>query len=175
MGYTLWAFVAKSGTFNEFKSQSPYITVAELNQGFSLMLNDPYLQALPQFSDTGSVSGFEQMLLTPSLITFAQTLSEKQPIAYIEADYFGGLGRQNAVLWEHQQIKLLPANNGVLGVVPYHSGPICAVLRAMGVKNVPPTDEFASLGLLRHRHNEGWFAAATGFDIEKYYSDGNWG
>ena len=74
-------------------------------------------------------------------------LSVDGRLAYVEAEFFGGLGTQAAVVW----------TNGIISGVPM-LGPnaIDQALRSIGVIATKGVDEFDTLGLGRHRDIEGW-------------------
>jgi hypothetical protein len=79
-------------------------------------------------------------------------------VAYVEAEYFGGVGDQQAVLWREGRRTALN---------PEATGPINEALRELGVRRlVPdgggePLDEFDSVGLGRHRATEEWLPAQS--------------
>jgi len=169
MGYEIRAFVAKKGTFEKFKALSPYVTVAELNQGFDLMLTDWCLSEALEIPDHSEVEGYVGLMLNRSTIEIAAKLSRTVPIAYIEADYHGGHGYQSAVVLKDGKVILKPDNNGVFNRSSSigSTSPINAALRALGVI-VERTDEFETIGLSDHRSMEDWFVANTDFDEDDY-------
>jgi hypothetical protein len=109
---------------------------------------------------------------------FGATLSSwsaASPIAYVEAELFGGAGTQRAVVWDAGSVALGPIEHdtGLAPSFPALGSPISQALRRLGVI-VPVTpsraptdrrqdhhphrlmDEFAVAGLQRHRHTEDW-------------------
>ena len=68
-------------------------------------------------------------------------------VAYVEAEFFGGLGGQASVLWDRGSIA---------------KGPIVAkdainqALRILGVNKGGAHDEFDALGLDKHRDTDDW-------------------
>jgi hypothetical protein len=79
------------------------------------------------------------------------------PVAYAEAEYFGGVGEQRAVLWQDGRARLFESE------LP---GAINTALKALDAERVPAStgraqDEFDSVGLGRYRSTEDW-AASTG-------------
>jgi hypothetical protein len=78
------------------------------------------------------------------------------PVAYVEADYFGGIGGQQAVVWSGGRLVLGPLR--LSDDAPYAPGgtPISRALRALGVTRGAAEDEFAAAGLTRHRRTEDW-------------------
>ncbi len=180
MGYDINAFVAEKGVFTEFRQLSPYITVAPLNQGFELILDDEYLENSLELEASSIPEEHKDLSLSQSMLDWISLLSRRVPIAYINAYFFGGNGSQSAALWRHGAMILKPAMNGVMIGEAYEytnvsERPINSVLRELGVKAIPPEDEFAALGLQKHRHNDDWFEAHTGFSKREYepYVQGN--
>jgi hypothetical protein len=66
--------------------------------------------------------------------------------AYIETEYFGGVGAQAAAVWEAGRLIYGPKKGEI--------GPINDALQLLGVVPTPADDEFAVAGLGRHRSNE---------------------
>lgn len=64
--------------------------------------------------------------------------------AYIETDYFGGVGSQAATVF----------SDGSFAIPEETTFPINAALRALGVRAAPGVDEFDTLGLSRFRDLE---------------------
>ncbi|GAA2807179.1 hypothetical protein [Crossiella cryophila] len=78
------------------------------------------------------------------------------PVAFVEAEIFGGAGTQTAQVWDGGQVVLGPVHlaekeeSGPLG------SPISQALRHLGVVKGEHHDEFAAVGLGRHRSTEQW-------------------
>ena len=64
-------------------------------------------------------------------------------LAYVETDYFGGIGTQGGVLYENGRIRIAPHSG---------DGTINLLLRELGVKCLANKDEFDSLNLGNYRH-----------------------
>jgi hypothetical protein len=86
--------------------------------------------------------------LTPDAERLAARASRQAPILYAEAEFFGGVGEQHAVLWQGGEGTVLDAE----------PGPINAALRVLGVRRTGDRDEFDSVGLGRHRSTQDWVA-----------------
>jgi hypothetical protein len=71
-------------------------------------------------------------------------------VAYIETEYFGGIGEQAAAVWEDGRL-IMPAT-----LAP--SGPINEALKLLGVQRTATQDEFDVAGLGRHRRTTDWLA-----------------
>jgi hypothetical protein len=173
VGYDLSAFVAREGTFVQYRSLSEYVTVAPLNQGFELILYDDYLERGLKLENTQISEDHRDLWISQPILTWVSRLSYQTPIAFIRADFFGGNGMQSAALWQNGNLVFKPPTNGVMmgafyGHLKSPEAPINSVLRRLGVKTAPSQDEFEAIGLERHRHNEDWFAAYTEFTSRDY-------
>ena len=91
--------------------------------------------------------------LTGGVWRVAADLSENGSVAYIETEYFGGLGDQAAIAWREGRV-VLSANRADIG-------PINAALRVLGAAAQGQLDEFESVGLGRYRSNESWLEAES--------------
>jgi hypothetical protein len=96
--------------------------------------------------------------LPDGLTDLLRRSSATGPIAYVEADYFGGVGQQASILWERGELVLGPLLDPPGPPPLLEAGPISHVLRRMGVQRSPELDEFATVGLGRHRDTEAWLA-----------------
>lgn len=82
------------------------------------------------------------------------------PLAYVEAEYFGGVGEQRAAVWEGGTLPkdVLHVRQGE--PFPTQGSPISQVLRRLGAVKGSYVDEFEAVGLRRHRCTEDWAIAA---------------
>ena len=108
-----------------------------------LPLDDDELDRL--FSEPGPYDG-HFTYLSEALLSLILEHSRRQPLAYIETEYFGGLGDQSAVLARDGTIAFGPAEG---------PGTINHALQLMGVTaSVPGLDEFDTIGLGWVRNND---------------------
>jgi len=164
-----------------YQALSSCITIVPLAQGFEMLLSDKFLkevistqtelaQAQPRLAALKQAhvelaqerdhieEGFPRWL-TEALVSFGLSLASQQPIVYVEAEFFGGVGEQYGVLWQGGQIALLPSTNGLnshLYSNEENDGPINSVLRGLGVQ-AEKYDEFYALSLGLERSVNGWF------------------
>ncbi|MFJ9374916.1 hypothetical protein [Streptomyces sp. NPDC101455] len=131
----------------------PGARVAALTQGLSLMpMTDEVFDAV---TDSGSAKPLGFRLLPGG---FEKTLAEWSaagPVAHVEAEYFGGAGRQRAALWADRALAAGPSDEPAKPRFFRTLSPISHVLRR------PGEDEFAAVGLDRHRNNDGWISASS--------------
>ena len=110
-----------------------------------------------------SSDGDPMLLLTADVEAVATEVSRRGRIAYIEAEFFGGLGVQASVVWDGGAVVHGPLLREYPGENPSQPGvdPINTALEALGVA---PTgaDAFDTVGLGRHRTTEEWREHASG-------------
>ena len=87
--------------------------------------------------------------------------SRPGPVAYLEADYFGGTGGQRAAVWAAGRLTFGPLHIGINEPFPAEGSPISQALRCLGAQRSERGDEFDAVGLLRHRHTEDWTEEAS--------------
>src|SRR5262245_14863569 len=159
MGYTLEAFVGRRALSDAAHSLEPVVVTVPLPQGFVLVpLTDELHDSFP-LSTTTPYREFYK--LSPALAEWAQTLSRREAIAYLEAEVFGGTGAHAAIVWDAGEVALGPLHTEVawndkeLISPPIRENAFNRALRHLGVILGDAGDEFDALGLGSHRHTEG--------------------
>ncbi|MFF8646523.1 hypothetical protein [Streptomyces sp. NPDC015345] len=94
--------------------------------------------------------------------------SETGPVAYIEADYFGGVGTQTAQVWDGGKIALGPLHLAEGEPSPTTGTPISQALRRLGATKGNHVDEFAAVGLGRHRDTDDWLSPRNRSSSDKH-------
>ncbi len=115
--------------------------------------------------DAGNVEGFYE--LTRGIAHWARELSRGWIVLYVHCEFFGGDGIHAAVAWQQESIIFGPRftrTRGELAEPPYQAADppdmaINAGLRALGIQAAGGRDEFATIGLDKHRWTNDW---ATG-------------
>jgi hypothetical protein len=82
--------------------------------------------------------------------------SANGPVAYVEAEFFGGTGEQHAQVWDNGAVVLGPLHLGENEPIPPAGTPISQALRRLGVTKGNHYDEFDAVGLGRHRDTKDW-------------------
>jgi hypothetical protein len=132
---------------------------AELSQGYGLVL---ITQAVLDRLGGGVRSTFGNTFwyLSSGVEALARRVSHAGPIAYLEAEMFGGTGTQATVVWLNGEVWLGPATTQFGWPPPDRaSSPNWAfnqALRQLGVTRGAAFDEFEAAGLGRHRHTGDW-------------------
>jgi len=155
MSYQLQAIVAASDLLRRVTGDDPDMHVVEVAQGMALMPMTGVLHDRLTVPGHGDELGF----ILP--IGFENTLagwSADGPIAYVEADFFGGIGSQSAAVWHHRVLALGPLHHPTGEQHTGEPSPISQALRHLGVTRGRQADEFAAAGLDRHRDHDGWLA-----------------
>lgn len=149
MGYSLEALICKdtlsSIITNEFKSAKRICLVGDL---FLIPYNTDLYEEVNCNKLSVVVDKFE--FLNDTLFNYLLSESFIEPIAYIEADYFGGTGGQSAILLDKGEIviDIRFSDSGY--------GAVNLVLKEFGVTKGINADEWDTVGLLRHRSTEEW-------------------
>lgn len=112
--------------------------------------------------DAGKVEGFYE--LTTGIARWAQELSRERRVLYAHCEFFGGDGIHAAIAWHQELIIFGPRftrTHGELADPPYQAADppdmaINAGLRALGVQATARHDEFAAIGLNKHRWTNDW-------------------
>ncbi|MER7689641.1 hypothetical protein [Streptomyces sp. NPDC097610] len=156
MGYDLQAVIAGGEVLRAASRDLPAARLASLGQGLSLMpMTDALFDSVADGSGTGALGfwrlpgGFEKTLAD---------WSTARPVAYVEAEYFGGVGEQQAAVWDGGTVALGPLHMQEGQLFPPAGSPISQALRRLGAVASAGEDEFSAVGLDRHRHSEAWIA-----------------
>ena len=150
MGHTVQAFIAKTEMLQTAARGLGSARVVPLGQGLALL---PVTDGLSEEVGAGDGPTFEEFYyLSPGLAALGAEWSRGGAVAYFETDYWGGEGKQAAVLWEGGEVVYGPARATL--------GPINDVLRQLGVEPRDNLDRFDAVGLRRYRDNDDWIEKA---------------
>jgi hypothetical protein len=87
--------------------------------------------------------------------------SANGPVAYVEAEYFGGVGEQSVEVWDSGKVVLGPLSLAEKAPIPAADTPISQALRRLGVTKGDYHDEFDAVGLGRHRDTDDWLPSSS--------------
>ncbi|QFZ19662.1 hypothetical protein [Saccharothrix syringae] len=155
--YCLEAVVAGEAVLRELAGSVRQARIVALDGHVSLLpMTDAFSDAVtvagaPRLDGFRKIpAGFEAVLAACSAVG---------PVAYVEAEFFGGVGVQSAQVWERGEVVL-----GPLHVEdephPAEGNPISRALRRLGVARGGHFDEFDAVGLGRHRRTGDWLPLA---------------
>ncbi|MEU4352693.1 hypothetical protein [Streptomyces sp. NPDC023838] len=154
--YELQAVIADGETLSGMARDLPAARMAPIGEGLSLM---PMTDALfDSVADSSGVHALGFWRLPGGFERVLADWSRSRPVAYVEAEYFGGVGEQRAAVWDGGTIVLGPIE--VAEGQPFSSAgsPISQALGRLGVEADAGQDEFSAVGLGRHRRSEAWIA-----------------
>jgi len=151
MAYTLHALIARCELLANPPSWSPGSAVIALPQGFCML---PLSGAVcDRFGPADQPWLFEPYSifthLPEDLVPDLLELSRGGRLAYVEAEYFGGVGEQRGMGWDRGAVVREPEES---------SGAINSALSWLGVERAAGSDWFDTLGLGRHRSVDDWLA-----------------
>ncbi|GGT02195.1 hypothetical protein [Streptomyces chromofuscus] len=156
MAYTLQAVIADGEALRAVARDLPAARLASIGQDLSLMpMTDVLFDSVADGSGVGALGfrrfpgGFERDLAA---------WSAGGPVAYVEAEYFGGAGEQRAAVWDGGTVVLGPLHVEEGQPFPPAGSPISQALRRLGAVAAAGQDEFSAVGLGRHRHGAAWIA-----------------
>ncbi|WP_182900116.1 hypothetical protein [Microbispora sp. H10830] len=154
MSYDVQAVIASTQLLRTVTAALTHTRLGSLRQGFSLLpITDELFDSVVDYT-ADRVQEFRRL---PN--GFDRTIaswSQAGPVAYVEAEYFGGTGEQRAAVWHDERLVLGPLKVGEKEPFPVEGSPISQALRYLGARNDGLFDEFSSVGLGEHRSNEGW-------------------
>ena len=119
---------------------------------FVLPVSDDVFDRVVELKGPGNLVAVEFWGLTNHLAQLAREASAHGLIAYIETDYFGGMGTQGTAVWKDETAFQEPATAS--------KGTINLALRAIGLGAGFGLDEFDTLGLGDVRHMSDFEAMA---------------
>jgi hypothetical protein len=157
VSYELQAVIAGDAVLRVASREVPGSQVVPLHQGLSLMpMTHEVFDAVTD-GVGGEDLGFWR--LPGGFDTLLTGWSAAGPIAYVEAEYFGGAGEQRAAVWADGALVLGPLDESAKKQFSRAVGPISQALRRLGARKSPGADEFETVGLDRHRNNDGWLSS----------------
>ena len=148
MSYTIRALVAQKQALDKLVVSFKTARVVELNvPDFALVpLVQEFLEELDDKSEPFPV----KIYVPEKLVARIVQISNTTPLAYIQADIFGGFGDQGAIVWDAGQV--------VYKQITSRIGAINGALHKLGIQKTIEQDEFDCLGLGRYRWTNDWVA-----------------
>lgn len=153
MGHQLTALITTPSVLEYFACQNGLLKPIALSQELAMLpLSADTLDfLLPSLGK--EVNGF--VYLGTSVLDLLKVLSEGAMVAYIETEYFGGAGRQGAVVCDKGSQVYIGWNESDSS--DPEIWPINRALKLLGVKKEHSDfDEFDALRLSQYRRTEDW-------------------
>jgi len=149
MAYTLEALVGRNEFNQEILLRFPSGKLVSLHGDVWLIpLTGNLISELSKVTEVGEVQLLPELQsASAGAILLTQRLSQNGKVAYLEAEFFGGVGGQASAGWQ----------NGELIFQPRQAvNAINQALQWLGVLRDQEHDEFDMIGLGRHRNTEAW-------------------
>lgn len=168
MSYVLNGLIARRPGLESATTRYQHARLVALRQDFALI---PVTHELrDEVAGTGIAGGTDPYpefhFLSAALSEWALEFSANSAVAYVEVELFGGEGTKAAIVWQDGEAILGPLKSEqgwketVEGWVPegpaLRENPVNQALRCLGVSCGEHLDEFAALGLGRHRSTAAW-------------------
>jgi hypothetical protein len=154
VGYELRALMADKVVLAAVTADLEQARIVPLWHEMALVpMTDALFDAVSDGSTAGALGfcflpgGFERVLAA---------WSSTGPIAYVEAEYFGGVGTQRAAVWAQGALAFGPFASEPRERTSRQVSPVSRALRLLGVVADCGLDEFDSVGLQRHRRLVDW-------------------
>jgi hypothetical protein len=157
--YRLQAVIAAEHVLRDLADAFENARIVPLGQHLSLLpMTDELFDAVT-VAGTPPLDGFWK---APA--GFGRALaacSANGPVAYVEAEYFGGTGEQAAMVWDVGRVVLGHLHLAENASIPADGTPISQALRRLGVTTGDHQDAFDAVGLGRHRDTEDWLPSTS--------------
>lgn len=147
MPYSIEAIISSQHVLESHAAAFASAAVVPMVSGLALI---PITDELIEEAGAGASLG-QFYKFTPAMADWLCTISRSAPAAYIEAEFWGGEGEQNATVWAEGEEFLAPT---------HHTGAINLALKNLGFGRGTSFDEFEAFGLGRHRDTKAWLADA---------------
>jgi hypothetical protein len=147
MGYYLNAFLGRPDELKKIEGKFRALKIVPLTSELALI---PMTGQL--FDEINNYRGNNQIgkwqFLTSDVEMEILRLIDSDMVSYIEVEYFGGQGGQSGIVWK-QGKRVFEKE--------FQEDIVNSILRQFGiVKGKNSKDEFATVGLGRHRNTEDW-------------------
>lgn len=146
MGYYLHAFIGSHETLLRVQEKYSTAYIHSLWQHISMIpLTEVLFEQINNGAAHEDVGTF--VYLTANIEKEILAFTSGDAIAYVEAEYSGGLGEQQGITWK----------DGIrINKFPPGKNAINAVLKSFGIIAGKGLDEFDTAGLGHHRHTSDW-------------------
>ena len=152
MGHCIQALIATPEIADHLQAAYPQLPRVVARQGFVILpIDADFIDSVTEARPPQSTDTF--MLLTDAFQDFLRELSRFGSVAYIETEYFGGVGGQGAAVYSDRKVMMEPEWG--------ESGPINRALVILGVNRALLGDRFSAFGLGVYRSNDDLIDAAT--------------
>lgn len=149
MGHNIYAFIGKDCAIQKLSDSWIKARAIALKQGCSMVFltDDLFDDFTELYGIDDELNCNELTLFTSAVYGVMQEYSKNCMLAYIETDYFGGIGTQAGVLFENGNVIIEPTTEENI---------INKILNNIGIYRENGKDEFDSIGLGKYRRYSDW-------------------
>jgi hypothetical protein len=152
MGHCIQAIITTSGAADHLRTNYPQLPFVNASQEFVIVpVDSDFIDSVTKARPSQSTETF--LLLTDAFHELLLDLSRFGMLAYVETDYFGGIGGQGAAVYSRGEVVMKPKWR--------KSGPVNQALKRIGVRRRLLEDRFSALRLGRYRSNDDLSDAAV--------------
>ncbi len=162
--HNIRGFIGKEDIINEFRESWIDLKSISLKQGLMMiLLTDEFFDDVRELFDSKLDVDYSSYFtyFTPAICKLLEQESKSGKLAYIETEYFGGVGSQSAILYEKGKIKIDATKTENVAIIDKYLGDedtkekaINVVLKELGAYREKNKDEFESVGLNNFRRME---------------------
>ncbi|GAA1351672.1 hypothetical protein GCM10009612_08830 [Streptomyces beijiangensis] len=152
VSYDLKAVIAERGLLTAAAATIAGARITPLRCGLAVMPMTDDLFAVVGTPKGDCVPGFWR--LPAGFDEVLSSWSKAGPVAFVESEYFGGVGEENAAVWSAGQLALGPLHMTEDDAEPATGTPVVRALHALGIRASASEDEFQVAGLGEHRNWE---------------------
>lgn len=146
MGHCIQVIVAPIETANVISASWPELPRLNHQNGHAIFcVEADFIDARIAPDKTPTTTGDEFMLLTNGFLELLKLMSHNGQLAYVETEYFGGVGGQGALVYRNGEEIMPPRWK--------ESGTINEALRLIGVPLEQFFDRFSAMGFDQIRSN----------------------
>lgn len=154
MGYELRAVIGSGPAVNQVAQALGSQKVALQLGMFMLPWTDELFDSLGADAPTDEIAAGLRYLHS-GLVEALVEACELSPLAYVEVEFFGGIGAQGAAVFRECRLEW-SAGTGPVNSRLGARTPVSQALHLIGVPAAASGDEFDTVGLGQHRHTDDW-------------------
>ncbi|CAI6035382.1 hypothetical protein PAECIP112173_00800 [Paenibacillus sp. JJ-100] len=145
MGYYFRGIITSIDIIDSFKNSYSNLVIIHLYNGLvTIPLTDELYDEI-NMNQGKTINKYEY--LTDQIGLFCSKNSNLSKTAYVEAEYFGGVGSQNGIVWDSGKVVFEETMS---------KDAINKALKILGIITIDYKDEFDTVQLGRHRFVDRW-------------------
>ncbi|QGQ96589.1 hypothetical protein EHS13_17765 [Paenibacillus psychroresistens] len=161
MGYYFRGMISTDNIVNISRDKYKNLNIINLYNNLVIIpLTD---ELFDEVNENRSVSIKNYKYFTDRIGLFCSNISMISKIAYVEAEYFGGIGSQNGIVWDKEKVFFEETLS---------DNAINKALEILGIKKSKDKDEFDTVGFGRHRNVDDWITVNNRYSTNGHDSVG---